>query len=559
MRLTIIVIALAWMITLGCAQREDYDIIIRNGMIYDGTGSKPYKADLAINADTIAFIGDLSNAKGRKEIDAEGKQVTPGFINMLSWANESLIEDGRSMSNIHQGVTLEIMGEGWSMGPFNDALKKLQKEDQTNIRYDIEWTTLGEFLKFLEKKGISTNVASYVGATTVRTYVIGEENRKATPEELQKMRRLVREAMEEGALGLGTSLIYPPGFFADTDELIELSKEVAAYDGIYISHMRNEGNKLLEAVDELITIAREAGVRAEIFHLKAAGKNNFHKIDQVIEKVENARKEGLAITADMYTYTAGATGMTAGLPPSLEDGGFGELRKRLMDPAIRKKMEAAMRSNPMDWDNLYYAAGSPENVILLSFRQDSLKKYIGKSLAEVAKIRGTNPEATAIDLIIQDSSRLGVAYYFISEENLRKQIQLPWMSFGSDASSQAPEGNFLQANPHPRAYGNFARLLEKYVREEQLITLEEAVYKLSGLPATNLKLHKRGFLKTGYYADVNVFDIQNIKEKTTFSNPHQLSEGMDHVFVNGGHVLENGKHTGIFSGRFVKGPGAKEN
>lgn len=559
MRLTIIVIALAWMITLGCAQREDYDIIIRNGMIYDGTGSKPYKADLAINADTIAFIGDLSNAKGRKEIDAEGKQVTPGFINMLSWANESLIEDGRSMSNIHQGVTLEIMGEGWSMGPFNDALKKLQKEDQTNIRYDIEWTTLGEFLKFLEKKGISTNVASYVGATTVRTYVIGEENRKATPEELQKMRRLVREAMEEGALGLGTSLIYPPGFFADTEELIELSKEVAAYDGIYISHMRNEGNKLLEAVDELITIAREAGVRAEIFHLKAAGKNNFHKIDQVIEKVENARKEGLAITADMYTYTAGATGMTAGLPPSLEDGGFGELRKRLMDPAIRKKMEAAMRSNPMDWDNLYYAAGSPENVILLSFRQDSLKKYIGKSLAEVAKIRGTNPEATAIDLIIQDSSRLGVAYYFISEENLRKQIQLTWMSFGSDASSQAPEGNFLQANPHPRAYGNFARLLEKYVREEQLITLEEAVYKLSGLPATNLKLHKRGFLKTGYYADVNVFDIQNIKEKTTFSNPHQLSEGMDHVFVNGGHVLENGKHTGIFSGRFVKGPGAKEN
>jgi len=559
MRLTIIVIALAWMITLGCAQREDYDIIIRNGMIYDGTGSKPYKADLAINADTIAFIGDLSNAKGRKEIDAEGKQVTPGFINMLSWANESLIEDGRSMSNIHQGVTLEIMGEGWSMGPFNDALKKLQKEDQTNIRYDIEWTTLGEFLKFLEKKGISTNVASYVGATTVRTYVIGEENRKATPEELQKMRRLVREAMEEGALGLGTSLIYPPGFFADTEELIELSKEVAAYDGIYISHMRNEGNKLLEAVDELITIAREAGVRAEIFHLKAAGKNNFHKIDQVIEKVENARKEGLAITADMYTYTAGATGMTAGLPPSLEDGGFGELRKRLMDPAIRKKMEAAMRSNPMDWDNLYYAAGSPENVILLSFRQDSLKKYMGKSLAEVAKIRGTNPEATAIDLIIQDSSRLGVAYYFISEENLRKQIQLPWMSFGSDASSQAPEGNFLQANPHPRAYGNFARLLEKYVREEQLITLEEAVYKLSGLPATNLKLHKRGFLKTGYYADVNVFDIQNIKEKTTFSNPHQLSEGMDHVFVNGGHVLENGKHTGIFSGRFVKGPGAKEN
>lgn len=559
MRLTIIVIALAWMITLGCAQREDYDIIIRNGMIYDGTGSKPYKADLAINADTIAFIGDLSNAKGRKEIDAEGKQVTPGFINMLSWANESLIEDGRSMSNIHQGVTLEIMGEGWSMGPFNDALKKLQKEDQTNIRYDIEWTTLGEFLKFLEKKGISTNVASYVGATTVRTYVIGEENRKATPEELQKMRRLVREAMEEGALGLGTSLIYPPGFFADTEELIELSKEVAAYDGIYISHMRNEGNKLLEAVDELITIAREAGVRAEIFHLKAAGKNNFHKIDQVIEKVENARKEGLAITADMYTYTAGATGMTAGLPPSLEDGGFGELRKRLMDPAIRKKMEAAMRSNPMDWDNLYYAAGSPENVILLSFRQDSLKKYIGKSLAEVAKIRGTNPEATAIDLIIQDSSRLGVAYYFISEENLRKQIQLPWMSFGSDASSQAPEGNFLQANPHPRAYGNFARLLEKYVREEQLITLKEAVYKLSGLPATNLKLHKRGFLKTGYYADVNVFDIQNIKEKTTFSNPHQLSEGMDHVFVNGGHVLENGKHTGIFSGRFVKGPGAKEN
>lgn len=557
MRLFNIVIALALLSATGCSQNEDYDVIIRNGMIYDGTGSKPYKADLAIQADTIAFIGDLSDSKGRKEIDAAGKTVSPGFINMLSWANETLIEDGRSMSNIHQGVTLEIMGEGWSMGPFNEELKKLQKEDQTNIQYDIEWNTLGEFLNFLEKKGISTNVASYVGATTIRQNIIGEENRKATEEELEAMRKLVREAMEEGAMGLGSSLIYPPGFFANTEELTALCKEVAAYDGIYVSHMRNEGNKLLEAVDELLSIAKESGVRAEIFHLKAAGKNNFHKIDQVIEKVEAARRSGLPITADMYNYTAGATGMTAGLPPSLEDGGFGELRKRLMNPAIRKKMEAAMRSNPMDWDNLYFAAGSPENVILLSFRQDSLKKYIGKTLAEVAAIRGTNPEATAIDLIIQDSSRLGVAYHFISEENLRKQIKLPWMSFGSDASSQAPEGNFLKANPHPRAYGNFARLLSKYVRDEKLITLEEAIHRLTGLPSDNLKLIKRGYLKPGYYADINIFALEDIKENTVFDKPHQLSEGMSHVFVNGGHVLANGKHTGLFSGRFVKGPGAK--
>lgn len=557
MRLYSSVILIISFFVVSCSGGADYDIIIRNGLIYDGSGNKPYKADLAIQADTIAFIGDLSSAKGTTEIDANGKAVAAGFINMLSWAGESLIEDGRSLSNIHQGVTLEIMGEGWSMGPLSDELKKLQKEEQTNIQYDINWTTLGEYLQFLERKGISTNVASYVGATTLRQNIIGEANRKATEQELNEMKKLVREAMEEGAMGVGTSLIYPPGFFADTEELIALCKEAAAYNGIYVSHIRNEGNKLLQSVNELITIAKESGIRAEIFHLKAAGKNNFHKIDSVIALVEKARAEGYAITADMYNYTAGATGMTAGLPPKLEDGGFGELINRLKDASIRKEMEQAMRSNPMDWDNLYYAAGSAENVILLSFRQDSLKKYIGKTLAEVAAIRGTNPEATAIDLIIQDSSRLGVAYKFISEENLRKQIQLPWMSFCSDASSQAPEGNFLKANPHPRAYGNFARLLSIYVRDEQLISLEEAVRRLTGLPADNLQLNKRGYLQPGYFADVVVFDLNDIKENTSFDNPHQLSEGMAHVFVNGGHVLKDGKHTGLFSGKFVRGPGAK--
>lgn len=540
----------------ACTSKPQYDLIIRNAMIYDGSGAKPFAGDIAVLNDTIAEIGDLGKAVAKKTIDANGKTVSPGFINMLSWATESLIEDGRSQSDLLQGVTLEVMGEGWSMGPLNTRLKEELRKDQSHLQYEVSWTSLGDYLNFLEGKGVSTNIASFVGATTIRQYVIGEDNRQASPAELDSMKLLVRQAMQEGAMGLSSSLIYPPAFFASTEELIELSKEAAAHGGMYISHLRNEGNQLLQAVDELIRISREAKIRAEIYHLKGAGKNNWGKIDTVIARIEALRKEGLPVSANMYLYTAGATGLTAGLPPSLQDGGFEALWNRLKMPVIREKMKLAMRSNAKDWDNLYYAAGSPENVLLLGFRNDSLRKYIGKTLAELAAIRGTDPEETAISLIVQDSSRIEVAYFMMAEENLRKQIALPWMSFGSDAGSYTPEGNFLKASTHPRAYGNFARLLSKYVRDEKIISLEEAIHKLSALPAANLRLEKRGMLKPGYFADILLFDLNEIKDNSSFETPHKLAEGMKHVFVNGVQVVDNGKHTGAFPGRFIKGPGA---
>jgi len=555
----ILVLLILTVLFFSCTQKAEYDTILRNGLIYDGNGGEPYKADIAITADTIAFIGDLSKASAKNEIDTKGMAIAPGFINMLSWSNESLIEDGRSQGELREGVTLEVMGEGESMGPLNPRMKELLKKGQTDIKYSVEWTTLGEYLRWLEKKGISCNVASFVGATTVRTYVIGEDDRDPTPTELDSMKLLVRQAMEEGALGVGSSLIYPPAFFAKTNELIELCKEASKYNGMYISHMRNEGNKLFEAVDELLTIAKQANIPAEIYHLKAAGKDNWWKIDSLVKMVDKARNDGLKITADMYTYNASATGLTAAFPPSLQDGGFDKLWQRLQDPAIRAKMKRAMNTDAQDWENTYYGAGGANGVLLLAFRTDSLRKYIGKTLAEVAQIRGTTPEETAMDLIVEDSTRIGVSYFSMDSNNVKKEVALPWVSFCSDAESQAPEGVFLKTNPHPRAYGSFIRVLGKFSRDEKVLSVQEAVRKLSKLPATNMKLQKRGELKVGNYADVVVFDPATVKDNATFAKPHQYAEGVVHVFVNGAQVIKDGEHTGAKPGRFVKGPGARKN
>jgi len=556
MRKLICLLILTSLLT-ACGSKK-YDTIIRNGLVYDGNGAAPFKADIGINHDTIAFIGDLSKESANNEVDAKGMAVSPGFINMLSWAPVSLIEDGRSQGDIRQGVTLEVFGEGESMGPLNAKMKADMQNDQSLIKYDVAWNTLGEYMQWMEKKGISTNIASFVGATTIRTNVIGEDNRDPTPAEMERMKALVKQAMEEGALGVGTSLIYPPAFFAKTQELIELCKAAAPYGGGYISHMRSEGNKLTEAVEELITIAKEAGVHGEIYHLKAAGISNWGKMDSVIRRIERARKEGIDIAANMYTYTAGATGMTAAFPPSLQDGGFGKLWQRLQDPKTREEMKKAMKTNAPDWENLYYGAGSADKVLLLGFRRDSLFKYAGKSLAEVAKLRNTTPEDAAIDLIIQDSSRVEVAYFLMSEENVRKQVALPWVSFGSDAASMATEGKFIKQSSHPRAYGNFARVIGQYVREEKLLPLELAIHKLAKVAATNLHIQKRGELKVGNYADVLIFDPAKVKDKATYENPHQYAEGMQHVWVNGVQVLKEGEHTGSKPGRFVKRGGNNE-
>jgi N-acyl-D-amino-acid deacylase len=548
---------LFFILLFSCNEKEKYDIIIRNGMIYDGNGGDPFKGDIAINADTIAFIGDLSRASAKNEIDAKGNAIAPGFINMMGHSEESLIQDGRGQSDIRQGVTTEIFTE-FSMGPLNAKMKEKQEKNQGDIKYKVEWNTLGEYMNFLEKKGISLNIASFVGTGAVREYVIGEGNVAPTLSQLDSMKLLIKQAMEEGALGVTNALIYPVDFFAKTDELIALSKEAAKYGGMYTSHMRSEGNKLLEAVEELITISKEANIPAEIFHLKAAGKDNWNKMDSVIRRVERARKEGQQITADIYTYVAGATGMTSAFPPTLQDGGFGKLRERLMDKKIRVEMAKAMNTNAVDWENLYYGAGGAERVLLLGFKQDSLKKYTGKTLAEVAKIRGTTPEETAMDLIIQDSTRVGVAYFLMNEENVKKQVPLIWVSFGSDEGSYTIEGVFLKSNAHPRAYGNFARVLGKYTRDEKVMSLQEAIRKLSKLPANNLKLQKRGELKVGYYADIVIFDPAKVKDNATFEKPHQYSEGMIDVFINGSQVLKDGEHTGAKPGRFVKGPGYKK-
>jgi N-acyl-D-amino-acid deacylase len=544
------------LLVAGCAAgTPDFDVVIRGGTIYDGSGGAPWVGDVGILGDSVAAVGDLSSARGRLEVDATGLAVAPGFINVLSWANEALLYDGRSQSDIRQGVTLLVFGEGWSMGPLNDALKQQMLEEQGDIRFDVEWTTLGEYLDHLERRGVSTNVASFVGATTVRMHELGQADRAPTPEELARMKTLVGHAMEEGALGLGSSLIYAPAFYADTDELIALAAEAGRYGGLYISHIRSEGNALLAAVDELITIAREADVPAEIYHLKAAGAQNWAKMDSVIARVDAARALGLHITTDMYTYTAGATGLDAAMPPWVQEGGLQEWRARLQDPVVRARVLREMRTPTTEWESLYLLAGSPERVLLVGFRQDSLKYLTGRSLAEVARLRGVSPEEAAMDLVVLDDSRVGTVYFLMSEDNLRRQVALPYMSFGSDAASMAPEGAFLRSNPHPRAYGNFARLLGRYVRDEGIITLEEAVRRLTTLPAENFALRRRGALHTGRYADVVVFDPATITDHATFEEPHQYSTGVVHVFVNGVHVLRDGEHTGATPGRVVRGPG----
>jgi N-acyl-D-amino-acid deacylase len=540
------------------AQAADYDVILRGGTVYDGSGNSPVVTDVAIEGDRIAAIGDLANKTAKHQIDVKGMAVAPGFINMLSWAVSSLIEDGKSQGDIRQGVTLEVFGEGESWGPWNVLLKKSAKESQGDIRYPIQWTTLSEYLNFLTKKGVSTNVASFVGATTVRIHEIGFEDRAPTAEELKRMKQLVRDAMEEGALGLGSSLIYAPAFYAKTDELTELCNVVAEYDGLFTSHMRSEGNRLLESVDEIFTIMRDSGVRAEIYHLKAAGEKNWPKMDVLIERVNEARAQGMPINADMYAYTAGATGLDAAMPPWVQEGGYRAWADRLKDPDTRARVLREMRTPADDWENLMLLAGSPEKVLLIEFKNEKLKPLTGKSLAEVARIRGRSPEETAMDLVIEDGSRVGTVYFLMSEDNVRKQIKLPWVTFCSDAESSAPEGVFLKSSAHPRAYGNFARLLGRYVRDEKLISLEEAIRRLTTLPAENLRIKERGALKPEYFADVVVFDPAKIQDHATFEKPLQYSTGVVHVFVNGQHVLKDGEHTGAKPGRVVHGPGCKK-
>jgi N-acyl-D-amino-acid deacylase len=557
-----IVRSLATLALLSCAPvpiyppaGSAYDVVIRHGTIYNGNGTLPLTGDIGVAGARIVAIGDLSNARAKIDIDASGMAVAPGFINMLSWANESLIQDGRSQGDIRQGVTLEVFGEGSSMGPLTDKMRREMIEEQADIKYDVPWTTLGEYLDYLAKKGVSPNVASFVGATTLRVHEIGYADRPPTPDELQRMQVLARQAMEEGALGIGSSLIYAPAFYAKTDELIAISRAVAPYGGMYISHMRSEGPRLLEAIDELMTISREAGVPAEIYHMKAAGQSNWGKLEPAIRKIEQARAGGLHITADMYNYIAGATGLDASMPPWVQEGGYKEWAKRLKDPAIRARVALEMRTPTDKWENFFVGVGTPDKILLIAFKADSLKYLTGKTLAEVARMRGTSPEETAMDLVIQDGSRVGTVYFLMSEDNVRRQLKLPWVSFGSDEGSYAPEGVFLKSSAHPRAYGNVARLLGRYVRDEKIIPLEQAIRRLSALPAENLKLKNRGKLDAGYYADIVVFDPATIQDHATFDKPHQYSTGVRDVFVNGVQVLRNGDHTGALPGRVLRGPG----
>lgn len=548
-------ILLVLLLTCASSRAADFDVIVKNGTIYDGSGGEGRAADVVITGDRITGVGDYTNAKAKTIVDATGLAVTPGFINMLSWSTESLIQDGRSQSEIREGVTTEIMGEGESMGPVNDRVREHMVREQTDIKYEIKWHTLAEYLQYLEKHGISCNVASFIGATTIRENVIGFEDKQPTPQQLEQMRELVRHEMEAGALGIGTSLIYPPAFYAKTEELIELCKVAAKYRGKYISHMRSEGSQLLQSLDELLRIAREANIPAEVYHIKAAGQKNWGKEEELLGRIETAQKEGLKVRANMYTYTAAGTGLDACLPPWTEDGGYPALYKRLRDPATREKIKGEVQVDSDAWENLYLGAGSPDKILLVAFKTDKLKPLTGKTLAEVAKMRGKDPVDTIMDLIAEDESRIGTIYFLMSEENVKKQMAKAWISFGSDEASQAPEGVFLKSNPHPRAYGCFARVLGKYTRDEKVITLPEAIRRLSALPATNLELDHRGFLKEGMFADVVVFDPATVADHATFDKPHQYATGVKHVFVNGVQVLKDGEHTGAKPGRAVWGPG----
>ncbi|MEK6227336.1 MAG: amidohydrolase family protein [Chloroflexota bacterium] len=525
-----------------------HDVVIRGGTVYDGEGGPPYAADVAIDADLISAVMPAIGDRGRREIDATGLAVAPGFINVLSWAIPSLIADGRAQSDVRQGVTLEVFGEGSSMGPLTDAMRHDQIERQADIKYEIPWTTLRQGLDHLVRLGASVNIASFVGATTLRVHEVGYDDTPATPDQLERMRRLARDAAADGALGLGSALIYTPGTFASTDELVALAE---AAGGTYISHLRNEGDRLLEAVDELIEIARRAGVRGEIYHLKQAGKANWPKLSAVIERVEKARADGLDIAADMYPYAAGATGLNASMPPWVQEGGFRAWLARLRDPSARERIAREMRAPGKDWENLYLAAGGPDGVLLVSFKNDALKPLTGKTLTEVARMRGRSPEETAMDLVVEDESRVGACYFIASEDNLRREVAIEWMSFGSDEAAPAPEGVFLKSNPHPRAYGTFARLLGHYVRDEGLVPLEEAIRRLTNFPATNLRLDRRGRIARGYHADVVAFDAERIADHATYADPHRYATGMVDVFVNGEQVLRRGEHTGARPGRVL--------
>jgi N-acyl-D-amino-acid deacylase len=534
---------------------EPHDIVVRGGLVFDGLGGPPVVADLALDDDTISAIAAPGTLEGSLEVDATGLAVAPGFVNVLSWANESLLIDGRGQSDIRQGVTLEVMGEGWSMGPLNEAMREDRLSRQRDIRYEIPWTTFGEYMEHLERKGVSVNVASFVGATTVRVHEIGYEDRPPSAEELDRMQELVRQSMREGALGVGSSLIYAPAFYADTDELVALAAAAGEYGGMYISHLRSEGTGLLRALEELIEIARRAGVPAQVYHLKAAGRENWPKLDSAIARIEAARAEGLDITADMYTYTAGATGLDASMPPWVQEGGYDAWAERLADPEIRASVAEEMRTPTDEWENFFVASGSPEKILLVGFSADSLKPLTGKTLAEVAEMRGTSPAETAMDLVIQNGADVGTVYFLMSEENVRKKVALPWVAFDSDEAALAPEGVFLESNPHPRAYGSFARLLGRYVRDEGVIPLEEAIRRLTSFPAETFGIERRGVLAPGAFADVVVFDPETIEDRATFAEPHQYAVGVRHVFVNGVHSLEDGAHTGASGGRFVRGPG----
>jgi N-acyl-D-amino-acid deacylase len=539
--------------------QENYDLIIRGGTIFDGSGQPGFKAALAIQGERIAAIGALDGSvKAKKEIDASGKAVAPGFINVMSSANQALMIDGRSMSDIRQGVTLEVFGEGHSEGPLNPSMKAKYQSEQTDIKFDVTWNTLGEFLDTLQARGVATNIASYVGAASLRIYAVGYDNRPATSAEMDIMRRLMAEAMEEGAMGVSSALIYPPGAFADTAELVELSKVAAKYGGIYISHLRSEGEQLMEAVEELITIAREAKIRAEIYHLKAVGVENWQKMDQLIARVDKARAEGMQISADMYTYTAGGTGLSAAMPPWVQEGGREAFMARLKDPQLRQKLIKEMSTVNKEWENLYLAAGSGKNVLLSKFRTEALKPLQGKTLAEVAEARGKSEVETIIDLIVEDNSRVEAIYFHMTEDNLKKQMQCPWICLGSDGSSHAAEGIFLKMGVHPRVYGNFARFLAKYVRDEGVLPLGEAIRRMTSLPAENLCIKERGKLTKGYFADVVVFDPQTIQDHATFQQSQQYATGVSDVIVNGQLVLENGEHTGATPGQVVRGPGWKK-
>lgn len=534
---------------------ERHDIVIRGGTLYDGLGGAPIVADLAIDDDTVSAIAPAGSLAGRTEIDATGLAVSPGFVNVLSWANETLLVDGRGQSDIRQGVTLEVMGEGTSMGPLTETMRENRIARQGDLVYDVPWTTFGEYMEHLEALGVSPNVASFVGATTVRVHEIGYEDRAPTEAELGRMQDLVRQAMREGALGVGSSLIYAPAFYADTDELVALASAAGEYGGMYISHIRSEGTGLLEALGELIEIAERSGVAAQVYHLKAAGRDNWPKLDSAIAMIEEARARGLRITADMYTYTAGATGLDASMPPWVQEGGYEAWAERLGDPEIRARVASEMRTPTDEWENFFVAAGSPDRILLVGFDADSLKPLTGKSLAEVAELRGTTPAEAAMDLVIENGNDVGTVYFLMSEDNVRKKVALPWVSFDSDAGAPAPEGVFLESNPHPRAYGSFARLLGRYVRDEGVIPLEEAIRRLTSFPARTFGMTGRGTLEPGAFADVVVFDPERITDRATFAEPHQYAEGVVHVFVNGVHTLRDGEHTDARAGRFVRGPG----